>query len=359
MRNLTQQAASVANCQKTSLPGACAGRPTSMDDTRSLLKARKAKRGQLTRQPKRVGPYLLLRRLGAGGMGEVFLARHRMLGRLCAVKLIRPEHKGDGSALARFTREAQTTARLAHWNTAQVYDYGKTRDGCFYYAMEYLPGLNLEEMLREDGPLPAERVVHLLRQVCQSLREAHALGLVHRDVKPANVIVTERGGLYDVAKLLDFGLVKPSADAASPRLTQDGAISGTPLFMSPEQARDADAVDARSDIYSLGAVAYALLTGRPPFEGKTPVAVILAHAYDEVTPPSRLNPGVPADLEAVVLRCLAKLPDERIQCAADLEEALARCADAEKWTQSQAARWWQERAQTTATKRKAVNTATI
>jgi serine/threonine-protein kinase len=190
------------------------------------------------------------------------------------------------------------------------------------------------------------------------LREAHALGLIHRDIKPGNVFVARRGGLYDVAKLLDFGLVKPVAELPSSRLTVEGAISGTPLFMSPEQARGLDDVDARSDIYSLGAVAYALLTGRPPFERTNPLEVLFAHAHDEVAPPSQLQAGVPADLEQVILRCLAKRPEDRFPDAESLEQALAECAAADRWTQSHAARWWQEHHQATAGPRELSTAAT-
>jgi eukaryotic-like serine/threonine-protein kinase len=218
-------------------------------------------------------------------------------------------------------------------------------------VMEYLPGLSLEDLLQRHGPLPAERVVHLLRQTCHGLREAHAIGLIHRDIKPGNIFAAQRGGLYDVVKLLDFGLVKPVAEIPSSRLTQEGAISGTPLFMSPEQARGLGDVDARSDIYSLGAVAYTLLTGRSPFERPRPLDVMIAHARDEAVPPSRLQPDVPADLERVILRCLAKSPEERFQDTVSLEQALAECAAADQWTQSHAARWWQEHDPTTAAPR--------
>jgi serine/threonine-protein kinase len=234
------------------------------------------------------------------------------------------------------------TAQLSHWNTVEIYDYGRTEDGTFFYVMEYLPGLSLEELLERHGPLPAERVVHLFSQTCQALREAHAVGLIHRDIKPANIFAAQRGGLYDVAKLLDFGLVKPAADVASPRLTQEGAISGTPLFMSPEQAQGHGVVDARSDIYSLGAVAYALLTGRPPFERTTAMEVIIAHARDEVVAPSQLQADVPDDLEAVILRCLAKRPEDRFPDADSLEQVLSECNAADRWTQSQAAQWWRD-----------------
>jgi serine/threonine protein kinase len=281
--------------------------------------------------------------LGAGGMGEVYLAEHTMLKRPCAIKLIHPDRAGDPQALARFEREVRLTAQLSHWNTVEIFDYGRTEDGTFYYVMEYLPGLSLEEILERHGPLAPERVVHLLRQTCQGLREAHGIGLIHRDIKPDNIFVAQRGGLYDVAKLLDFGLVKPVAETSSARLTQEGAISGTPLYMSPEQARGGDDLDARSDIYSLGAVAYAMITGRPPFERRNSLEVMIAHARDDAAPPSQLQADVPADLERVILRCLAKRPEDRFQDTESLERALAECAAADQWTQSHAARWWKER----------------
>jgi serine/threonine-protein kinase len=306
-------------------------------------------------EARRLQQYSLVAPLGEGGMGAVYLAEHRLLKRPCAIKLIRPEQAGDPRVLARFEREVQMTARLSHWNTVEIYDYGQTEDGTFFYVMEYLPGLSLEELLERYGPLPAERVVHLLRQTCQALREAHGIGLIHRDIKPGNIFAARRGGLHDVAKLLDFGLVKSAADIASPRLTQDGAISGTPLFMSPEQARGGE-VDARSDIYSLGAVAYALLCGCAPFERTTPMEVIIAHAHDAVVPPSQLRADVPADLERVVLRCLAKQPADRFQDADSLEQALAGCAAADRWSQSHAAQWWHEHGEVNDTSQ-AMNTA--
>jgi serine/threonine-protein kinase len=293
-------------------------------------------------EAKQLGQYRLLTRLGSGGMGDVYLAEHRMLKRPCAVKLIRPDQAGDPNVLARFEREVQMTARLSHWNTIEIYDYGRTDDGTFFYVMEHLPGLSLEDLVERHGPLPPERVVHLLQQTCQALREAHAIGLIHRDIKPGNIFVAQRGGLYDVAKLLDFGLVKPVAERPSARLTQDGGISGTPLFMSPEQAQGRDTIDARSDIYSLGAVAYNLLTGRPPFDRSSSLEVLIAHARDEVVPPSRLQPDLPADLERIILRCLAKRPEDRFQDAGSLEQALSECSAADQWPQSQAARWWRE-----------------
>jgi eukaryotic-like serine/threonine-protein kinase len=301
--------------------------------------------GSLHRQAfeaRQLGQYRLTRRIGAGGMGEVYLAEHQLLKRPCVVKLIRPDKAGDPRVLARFQREVRATARLSHWNTVEIFDYGSTSDGTFYYVMEYLPGMSLAELVDRFGPLPPERVIHLLRQACGALSEAHAAGLIHRDIKPGNIFAAQRGGVYDVAKLLDFGLVKPVIEDEPIHLTTEGAITGSPLFMSPEQATGDGTPDARSDIYALGAVAYYLLTGRPPFVSDKPLKVLIAHAHEPVVPPSQLRPEIPADLEQVVLRCLAKPPDERFQDAAALERALAECDDADRWTREQAAQWWQE-----------------
>jgi serine/threonine-protein kinase len=220
----------------------------------------------------------------------------------------------------------------------QVYDYGHTDDGTFYYVMEYLPGLTLEALVNQAGPLPPARVIHLLRQICGALAEAHARGLIHRDIKPGNVMICERGGIRDVAKLLDFGLVLPPVgDAEGDKLTQDGTVTGTPAYLSPEQAGGQVAVDARSDIYSVGALAYFLLTGRPPFAGRTGMKMIAAHLYEVPEPLSRHRPDVPADLEALILRCLAKEPNARFPDAASLDAALSSCGAAGQWTARDAA----------------------
>jgi serine/threonine-protein kinase len=289
---------------------------------------------------RQLNQYQLRRRLGAGGMGEVYLAEHRLLKRPCALKLIRPGRAADARALARFEREVRSAAKLSHPNTIEIYDYGHSEDGTFYYVMEYLPGLSLAELVDRHGPLPPGRVIYLLRPACEALGEAHAAGLIHRDLKPANIFAARRGGRYDVAKLLDFGLVKPTADPESPDLSQDGAIAGSPLFMSPEQASGESRPDARSDLYALGAVAYFLLTGRPPFQGKSPMAVMIAHARDPAIPPSRLRTDVPDDLERVVLRCLAKDPADRYPDAESLGRALAECRSADEWDSHRAAQWW-------------------
>jgi serine/threonine-protein kinase len=294
-------------------------------------------------EAQQLGQYRLKRRLGSGGMGEVYLAEHLLLRRPCAVKLIRPEQAGDPTNLQRFEREVQAMATLTHWNTVEIYDYGHSDDGTFYYVMEYLPGLNLDNLVSQYGPLPPERAIHLLRQVCRAMREAHGVGLLHRDVKPSNIIACERGGVFDVVKLLDFGLVQENQFGKdADRLTVLGTIIGSPPYMSPEQAAGKSDVDARSDIYSLGAVAYYLLTGQPPFERETAMMMMMAHAYEPVIPPTRLRPEIPLDLQEVVLRCLEKNPDHRFPDAQSLEEALAACESAELWTDERAAQWWRE-----------------
>jgi eukaryotic-like serine/threonine-protein kinase len=276
--------------------------------------------------------------------GEVHLAEHVLLRQPCAIKLIRPGRAGDANHLLRFEREVRTTATLTHPNTVQIFDYGHAEDGTFYYVMEYLPGLTLEQLVRQHGPLPAARAVHFLRQLCGALREAHAVGLIHRDIKPANVMVCERGGLHDVAKLLDFGLVLPQGVGPDgERLTQEGAITGTPAYMSPEQAAGGDNLDARSDLYSLGALAYFLLTGRPPFAGRSSLQMLAAHLYEPPAPLTDHRPDVPVELQVLVLRCLAKDPAQRFPDAQRLEAALASCHAGGQWTEEQAASWWRSR----------------
>jgi serine/threonine-protein kinase len=292
------------------------------------------------REARQVGQYRLRRRLGAGGMGEVYLAEHQFLKRPCALKLIKPGLESGERALARFEREVRLTATLSHPNTVEIYDYGKTEDGVYYYVMEYLPGLNLAELVERHGPLPPGRVVHLLRQICLALREAHGVGLIHRDIKPSNIFVSRRGGEDDVAKLLDFGLVRPSITAGDPNLSDEGRILGTPMYMSPEQATGHLELDARSDLYSLGAVAYYLLAGRAPFEAGGTIGVLISLARDPVVPPSQLRPETPRDLERAVLTCLAKDPDGRFRDAESLERALGECSSAGLWGPAEAARWW-------------------
>ncbi len=284
--------------------------------------------------------YRLGRRLGGGGMGEVYLALHQLLKRPCAIKLIRPDLAANPRVFARFEREVRATAQLSHWNTIEIFDYGRNDDGAFYYVMEYLPGLSLAALVERFGPMHPGRVIYLLRQACDALTEAHDSGLIHRDIKPANLMAAHRGGQYDVAKLLDFGLVKTLSGHGSIHITQEGTIAGSPLYMAPEQVMNTHPPDRRTDIYGLGAVAYYMLTGRPPFTGDAAMAVMVAHARDPVTPPSQLRSGIPADLESVVLRCLAKNSNDRYPDTATLAAALERCLDAANWSPGLAAEWW-------------------
>lgn len=286
-------------------------------------------------EAKKFGQYRLVRKLGAGGMGEVHLAEHQLLRRPSVIKLVRADRRGDAKAAKRFEREVKMLATLTHWNTVEVYDYGHTPDGTFYFVMEYLPGVNLEEFVRKYGPLLPDRAVFLIRQVCLGLREAHAVGLIHRDIKPANIMACERGGLFDVAKLLDFGLGRVAEEEDDDRLTREGVILGTPAFLSPEQA-GGKPTDARSDVYSLGTTLYFLLTGKPVFDKKGGVSMAAAHLHETPAAP----PGSPADLSEVVLKCLAKDPAARFQGVKELEQALAACACATDWDHDKAEAWW-------------------
>ena len=290
---------------------------------------------------RKVGPYRLRRLIGRGGMGEVYQAEHERLQRPCAVKLIRGDRARHPEALARFEHEAQAAAKLTHPNTVAIFDFGVTDGGEFFYAMELLPGLSLQDVVERTGPLPAARVIHLLRQVCSALAEAHAHGMIHRDIKPANIIAAERGGIFDFAKLLDFGLVKTGGEA-DVEITHEGLALGSPLYAAPELTVGDNEIDARTDIYSLGATAYFLLTGRPVFAGENPLKIVFAHAYEQPTPPTELQSDIPAELEAIILRCLAKSPDDRFASVEELEQALARCAPESGWTQDDAKTWWRQ-----------------
>ena len=290
-------------------------------------------------EARRLGQYQLVRRIGAGGMGEVHLAEHLLLKQPVAIKLIRPDRAGDPDALARFEREVRATARLTHWNTVHIYDFGFADDGTFYYAMEYLPGLTLEQIVQRHGPMPPARAIHFLRQVCAALGEAHAMHLVHRDVKPANVMVCERGGIHDVAKLLDFGLVRGGGPQAE-TLHDGHLVVGTPGYMSPEQARGHDDLAAPSDIYAVGATAYLLITGEPAIAPGQAVQMLIAQATEPLQTTRQRRGAVPADLDAVVMRCLEPDPARRFPTVQALDDALAACADAGYWTAADADAWW-------------------
>jgi serine/threonine-protein kinase len=277
-------------------------------------------------------------------MGAVYRARHAMLRRPTAVKLLRPDRAGAHEVL-RFEREVQTTAQLSHPNTVAIYDYGRTPEGVFYYAMEYLEGIDLDALVSGFGPQPPGRVVQVLAQVAGALGEAHGVNLIHRDVKPGNVVLCQRGGAPDVAKVVDFGLVRDLASGPGASASGLDLVTGTPLYLSPEAIRTPERVDGRSDIYALGAVGYYLLTGRHPFEGATVVEVCAHHLHTAPVPPSaRLGRPVPADLEALLLACLEKDPARRPQDAGALEEALLACRCAGEWGEREARRWWRENA---------------
>jgi eukaryotic-like serine/threonine-protein kinase len=258
-----------------------------------------------------LGRYTLREKIGEGGMGMVYRAEHAMLRRATAIKLLLPE-RVSAAALARFEREVQLTSQLSHPNTIAIYDYGRTPEGTFYYAMEYLDGRSLERLVAEEGPQAPGRVVHILRQVVGSLSEAHQIGLIHRDIKPGNLLLGARGGLPDFVKVIDFGLVKQIEHAEDVAVTRNDALTGTPLFMAPESITNPTSIDGKVDTYALGAVAYFLLTGTPPFQGASMVEICGHHMLTPPTPPSeRLGSRVPPKLEALVLRCLAKQPDAR------------------------------------------------
>jgi serine/threonine-protein kinase len=296
-----------------------------------------------------LGQYILEEKIGSGGMGEVWRARHRLLIRPAAVKLIRRQALSTTSAdpellLRRFEREARATAALKSPHTVELYDFGATDDGTLYYVMELLDGLDLDTLVKRHGPVPAERAVHILRQVCSSLVDAHANGLVHRDIKPANVVVSRAGTTFDFIKVLDFGLVKiDSAQRADEdvKLTTEGTASGTPGFMAPEVVLGAAESDHRVDLYSLGCVAYWLLTGKLVFEGGTAIQIMLHHAHTPAPRPSlRVELPIPTELEDLIMECLEKDPNRRPPSAEVLGARLAAVPLASVWTAERAENWW-------------------
>jgi serine/threonine protein kinase len=301
-------------------------------------------------EARELGSYLLGELIGRGGMGEVYHARHRMLQRPAAIKLIRPESLGAADMntaqgmIQRFRREAQAAASLRSPHTIVLYDFGVTDDGTFYYVMELLDGFDLETLVKRFGPVSPARAIHLLNHACQSLAEAHARGLIHRDVKPSNIFACRLGLRVDYAKVLDFGLVKVASDAEAGAgtvlMTNPDVTTGTPAFMSPEMALG-DAVDHRADIYALGCVGYWLLTGRLVFEADTPVKMMLQHIQSTPKRPSELSEvPIPAELERALLRCLAKKPEDRPQTADELYNLLNAVPMAERWTKERACSWW-------------------
>ncbi len=290
---------------------------------------------------KRLGNYYLEDLLGAGGMGQVYRARHAMIRRPTAVKVMQASSESQQAALARFEREVQLTATLTHPNSITVYDFGRTPDQQFYYVMEYLDGLDIQTLVERFGPVEPSRTAFILVQACGALGEAHSRGIVHRDIKPSNVFLTQRGGLYDFVKVLDFGLAKQVTADEATGLTKTGVAVGTPRYISPEAVKG-EQLDGRSDLYCLGAVAYWMLTGRPPFESSSSVELLIDHV--KATPPkiSEISEvSIPPQLEAVVMRCLEKDRSDRFVTAEALEAALREIAFEEPWTQAKALAWWE------------------
>jgi serine/threonine-protein kinase len=311
--------------------------------------------GRRLREAQEMGSYQLIELLGHGGMGEVWRARHRLLARNAAIKLVRPEMLGAGDTangrlmLRRYEREAQATAALASPHTIRVFDYGVTDDGTFYYVMELLSGRDMESLVREFGPLPASRALALIRQACHSLADAHARGMVHRDVKPANIYVCRMGLEYDFVKVLDFGLVKfkghvRDMETLATLATMDHTTTGTPAYMAPETILgDAD-VDRRADVYALGCVAYYVLTGQLVFDADTPMKMFMQHLQARPVPPSqRTELPIPPEVDAFVMACLEKDPNKRPQSAWELfRMACAVGADfGGNWSLDDAQSWWQ------------------
>jgi hypothetical protein len=305
--------------------------------------------GAAVQKARELGSYELVERLDQGGMGEVWRARHRMLARPAAVKLIRPDRLGleHGRAaenlVLRFEREAQATAALHSAHTVDLYDFGVTREGTFYYVMEILDGLDLESLVRRFGPVPAERAAHLLLHACDSLDDAHYAGLIHRDIKPANLYACRRGRQHDFLKVLDFGLVKSSWTelGSETGLSRESAITGTPAYLAPEVVLGERAIDGRVDIYGLGCVAYWLVAGQRVFEGETPMQLAMHHVQTiPVLPSRRGEVEVPRALEDLVMACLEKDPARRPGSARELAERLEATGLASDWTEARAREWW-------------------
>lgn len=287
----------------------------------------------------RLGQYTLDSKIGEGGNGSVYRAHHALLRRPTAIKLMLPDKIG-ADTIDRFEREVQHMSQLTHWNTVAVYDYGRSPDGLFYYAMEYLDGIDLENLVIDFGPQPADRVIAILLQVCAALNEAHRRGIIHRDVKPANIILCERGAVPDIAKVVDFGLAKGfDSDTADSTKT----ILGTPAYIAPEAVTDPAAIGPPADLYALGAVGYFLLTGRRVFEAKTTVDLCIQHVTATPKPPSQMtSKTIPAELEAIILQCLAKAPADRPASAEVLAKQLRAVPNAGEWSEQHAVKWWDD-----------------
>lgn len=286
-----------------------------------------------------IGQYRLEKQIGEGGMGKVYLARHALLKRPTALKMLKP-HLATDEIVARFEREVQLASQLVHPNTIEIYDYGRTREGVFYYVMEYLEGETLDKLVTKHGPMPTGRVIHVLKQVCAALREAHGRGLVHRDIKPQNIMLCQRGGEHDSVKILDFGLVKDLEGGQSRDISQFQKMLGTPLYMSPERIRNPGDADARSDIYSVGAVGFYLLTGRQLFEAAGDHDLVYHVLHTAARRTSELVPGLPKRLDDLIMRCLAKERSERPHSIVVVMALLEALAVEHPWMQRDAEAWW-------------------
>jgi serine/threonine-protein kinase len=307
--------------------------------------------GKEVSRARELGSYQLVERLGAGGMGEVWKASHRLLARPAAIKLIRPAASegalvSSGDMHRRFEREAQIIAGLRSPHTVTLFDFGVSDDGVFYYVMELLEGLDAQTLVKRFGPLPPERVVHVLRQICHSLSEANSCGLVHRDIKPANIFLCRYGEDHDFVKVLDFGIAKAAhqsglTSATETAVTVANVIQGTPAFIAPEQALGGTELDGRTDIYATGCVAYWLLTGELVFTAETPMALLLAHVHTPPEPPSKKTEmPIPPEIDALILSCLAKDRNQRPRSARDLLKALDDLALSNPWNEDRARDWW-------------------
>ncbi|WP_197231616.1 serine/threonine-protein kinase [Novipirellula artificiosorum] len=291
-------------------------------------------------ESRQLGRYQLNQRIGHGAMGTVYSGSHELLRRQVAIKVLEGD-KWTSTTASRFAREVQLTAQLRHPNTIAIYDYGRSDEGTFYYVMEFLHGITLQELIDDYGRQPADRVIAILLQICGSLSEAHHHGIVHRDIKPSNVFLTAQAGIYDMVKVLDFGLVKEISRETT-ELTQTDSITGTPMYMSPESVRDASSADARSDLYSVGAVGYALLTGLPMYDSGPSVDICLKQLNEAPLRPSeRTGADLPEDLQNVLMSCLRKDAAERPMSMADLADTLRHCRDHDHWSNADAMRWWQ------------------
>ena len=308
--------------------------------TRSLYDLRRT-----VHRAKRLGNYIIHKEIGRGGMGRVFVAQHALMCRPTAVKVLEPGAGAASEVLARFEREVRLSASLSHPNTITIFDFGRSSDNTFYYAMEYLEGMDLQMLVEHFGPVPENRVAYLLRQVAGSLTEAHERHIIHRDLKPSNVFLTTRGGLYDFVKVMDFGLAKqiePDAPDTAPGLTKAGVVYGTPRFISPETVYGTSAADHRADLYNVGAVAYWMLTGQPPFTATSSVELLVDHVKTIPKAPSAVSElPISPEMDAFVMKCLEKDPADRFQSARIMSQALDELQLENPWDEPQAQAWWE------------------